>query len=169
MAAGRAASAHDPGVIRDDLAMGIENRLIVLDGDGAGDGLDYTQDGVAAFRLGLGDMRAARHIGADLVDELGVAVDLAGFLDQHLCGLEGDGFHGAVFEVDDAGREEEEEEDQRHQHVKVKAAALVGPPEVAVEKVAHRVFLFLTVPHPTPPYHIGQNLVSIGLAGVIIP
>src|ERR1017187_8757665 len=128
--------------------MGIEDGLIVLDGDGSGDGLDHAQDGVAAFRLGLGDLRAARHVGTDLVDELGVAIDLAGFLDQHLSGLEGDGLDGAVLEVDDAGREEEEEEDQRHQHVKVKAAALVGPPEVAVEKVTHSS---VPLPYCTPP------------------
>jgi hypothetical protein len=50
----------------------------------------------------------------------------------------------------------------------VKAAALVGPPEVAVEKITHSsVPLPYCIPPPTPPYYIGQNLVSIGLAGVV--
>ena len=77
--------------------------------------------------------------------------DLAGVFDEDLAGLEGDGFDGAILEVDEAGRDEEEEEDQRHHDVVVEAATLVGPPEVAFEDVRHSdLFPLSTLPHPSP-------------------
>ena len=48
--------------------------LVALEGDGAGDGFDDAEDGVVAFVVGLAGLRAAGHVGADLVDEVGVAV-----------------------------------------------------------------------------------------------
>src|SRR3954453_22783724 len=42
-----------------------------------------------------------------------------------------------VSEVDEPGRQEDEEQDDRHHDVIVKAAALVGPPDVALDRLEH--------------------------------
>ena len=47
----------------------------------------------------------------------------AGFLDEDFAGVEGDGFDGAVLEVEDVGGDEHEEEDGGNHDVVVEAAA----------------------------------------------
>src|ERR1019366_1919155 len=128
------ASADDPRVVSDHFAAGVEDGFAMLDGDLAGDGFNDAKDGGTALALGLRGLRTAGHVGADLVNESGVAVRLPGFLDQDLAGVERDGLDGAVVEVDDVGRDEEEDQDQRHHHVVVKAAAFIGPEEIAAKK-----------------------------------
>jgi len=126
-----AALADDPGVVGDDLAVGVEDRLYALDGDVAGDGFHDAENGDAALGFCLTDLRAAWFVGSDLVDEAGAAVGLASWFDEDFAGIQCDCFDGAVFEIDIVGRDEEEEQDQGDHDVVMKAAALVGPPEIA--------------------------------------
>jgi len=127
--------AKDPGIVGDDLAVGVEDGLIVVEGDLAGDGLDHAQDGGAALEVGLvGVGCAAVVVGADLVDEAGATAAGTGLFDEDFRIAEGDGCDGLVAEVDEVGRDEEEDEDEGDHHVVVDAAALVGPEEVAADE-----------------------------------
>ncbi len=65
----RCSLADDPGVVGDDFAVRVEDGFVALDGDGAGDGFDDAEDGGAAVFVGLGGLRAAGLVGANLVEE----------------------------------------------------------------------------------------------------
>src|ERR1700757_1659955 len=103
-----AALAGNPGVVGDDAALGIADRLVALEGDFAGDGLDDTDNGGAEGSVVSGGFLGCLLdvVGADLVDEAAGAVCGAGLFDEDLGGVEGNGLHGAVLEVDEARPEE---------------------------------------------------------------
>ena len=106
---GDSALTQDPGVVGDDLALGVEDGFVALDGDFAGDGFDDAQDGGADLLVGGG---GAHVFGADLVDEAAAGAFAAGLADEDFAGVEGDGLYRAVFEVEDVWRRKHEDEDE---------------------------------------------------------
>src|ERR1700722_12033645 len=92
--------AEDPGVVGDDGVLGVVDGLVALEGDLAGDGFDDAEDGGAGLGGGGG---ATSVVGSALVEEAAAAAGDASLFDEVLAGVEGDGFDGAVLEVDEVG------------------------------------------------------------------
>src|SRR6185437_1761229 len=95
-------SAEHPGIVGNDLLLGVVVRVGVLVGDGVGDRLDYPENGSSTVCFTLVRSWATPDVSAYLVDELGAVTDLAGLPDEDLSRADGDGFYGAVSEVDEA-------------------------------------------------------------------
>ena len=117
-------------VVGNDFAAGVLDGRDALDGDGAGDGLDDAYGCV----LKRGAAGAVEVGCANGVDKVFGSRGVPGVTDEDLSGLKSDVRDRAIFEVDEAGPKEEEKKDERDHHIVVKAAALVGPEEVAAKE-----------------------------------
>ena len=124
--------AEDVDVVGDDAFVIIEDGRDAVDSDGAGDGLD-AGEGVG-FEGGF--VVVAEVVGAELAEQACAAVLVADLLDEDLAGAGGLLGLRAVLVVDEERRAEDEDEDEGDHDVVVKAAALVGPEDVAVEELA---------------------------------